>query len=207
MFIAEVLRYIGEHCGEPLSVRSPCRQVRLYPPTTFSALFNRYTAAHFRDYLGSVRLQKAEALRAGGAGNRRSRTAERLFEPEHLLPRPREGKKQAGKGSPHPRSRARKIVENDNNIMRGGIDSRRALPYTLSTRQKEENLYENRRSCREFPSALPRRAARGERRRGRTRVQMYATHGDRARGHDRRADPRRAFRTCGRGAFRHGAVR
>ena len=67
MFIAEVLRYIGEHCGEPLSVRSLADRFG-YTPNYFSALFNRYTAAHFRDYLGSVRLQKAEALRADGAG-------------------------------------------------------------------------------------------------------------------------------------------
>ncbi len=62
--IAEILAYLDEHYAEKLSIATVAETFG-YSATYFSALFNRYTGMHFKDYLNRLRIQRAAAYTDG----------------------------------------------------------------------------------------------------------------------------------------------
>ena len=64
--IGEILRYLDDNYSKNLTLASVSAQFG-YSTNYFSALFNRFTGMHFRDYLNRLRVARADALLRSGA--------------------------------------------------------------------------------------------------------------------------------------------
>lgn len=64
--VADILRYLDDNFSKKLTLASVSAQFG-YSTNYFSALFNRFTGMHFKDYLNRLRIARAEAQLKGGA--------------------------------------------------------------------------------------------------------------------------------------------
>lgn len=63
--VVGILRFLDEHFAEKLTICSVADRFG-YSANYFSALFNRFTGMHFRDYLNRLRVARASLLIEGG---------------------------------------------------------------------------------------------------------------------------------------------